>query len=106
VTLDPSCLEAYHKLKIKSPKDLKSTKDRPEEYKYIIFNLNEDNTQIIVEKIALQVKSDEKDEFAAERVFYENFLESLPETECRWAVYDLVYEKEGGTRKKLVLFSW
>lgn len=64
------------------------------QYKYIIFNLNKDNTEIIVEKT-----STEKD--------YDTFVEELSETECRWVVYDFEFEKEGGgKRNKIIFFSW
>ncbi|KIK68648.1 hypothetical protein GYMLUDRAFT_54248 [Collybiopsis luxurians FD-317 M1] len=63
-------------------------------FRYIIYNLNKDNTEIITEKT-----SDSKD--------YEEFISHLPETECRWAVYDFEFEKEGeGIRNKLCFFMW
>lgn len=38
---------------------------------------------------------------------YETFLANLPEDECRWAVYDFEFEKEGaGKRNKLIFLSW
>ena len=62
-------------------------------YKYIIFNLNKENTEIIVEK-----SSDSTD--------YDDFVGDLPESECRYAVYDFEFEKEGaGKRKKIVFVS-
>lgn len=64
------------------------------QYKYIIFNLNKDNTEIIVEKT-----STEKD--------YDAFVEELSEDQCRWVVYDFEFEKEGGgKRNKIIFFSW
>lgn len=62
-------------------------------YKYLIYNLNKDNTQIITEK-------------KGEDDGYEKFIDCLPETECRWAVYDFGYEHEGGKRNKLIFISW
>ncbi|EPQ51060.1 actin depolymerizing factor, partial [Gloeophyllum trabeum ATCC 11539] len=82
VGVNPECLEAYQELKLRKT------------MKYIIFNLNKDNTEIIVEK-----KSDSSN--------YEEFLADLPENECRWAVYDFEYEKEGGgKRNKLCFIAW
>lgn len=61
---------------------------------YIIFGLNKDNTEIVV-----LGGSQSRD--------YSDFTTELPETECRWAVYDLEYEtSDGGKRNKLVFFSW
>ena len=37
---------------------------------------------------------------------YEDFIADLPEAECRWAVYDFEYEKDGGKRNKLFFVSW
>jgi cofilin len=31
---------------------------------------------------------------------------ALPEAECRWAVYDLAFEKDGGKRTKLAFVMW
>jgi cofilin len=60
----------------------------------MIFNLNKDNTEIVIEKT-----SDSGD--------YDQFVSELPEFECRWAIYDLEFEKEGGgIRNKIVFISW
>jgi len=38
---------------------------------------------------------------------YEDFLKVLPETECRWAVYDFEFSKEeGGKRNKIIFLNW
>ncbi|KAJ7079796.1 actin depolymerizing factor [Mycena belliarum] len=82
VAVNPECLDQYNALKLKKAS------------KYIIFKINDDNTEIVVEK-----KSDSQN--------YEDFLNDLPETACRWAVYDLEFEKEGaGKRNKICFFSW
>lgn len=61
--------------------------------KYIIYGLSPDFTETVVIK-------------ASEDANYDTFLEDLPETECRWAVYDFEYEKGEGKRNKLVFYSW
>lgn len=67
---------------------------RHKEFKYIIFTLNKDVTEIVVDKTG---KSQD----------YDDFIADLPETECRWATYDFEFEKEeGGKRKKIVFYSW
>ncbi|KAL0576941.1 cofilin [Marasmius crinis-equi] len=81
VSVSDECISSYQELKLSK------------KLKYIIFNLNADKTQIVVAK-----KSDSKE--------YEDFIADLPETECRWAVYDFQFEKEGGTRNKLCFFAW
>jgi len=75
-------LDDYQKLKL------------GKKFKYIIFSLNPGLTEIVVEKT-----STEKD--------YEEFIKDLPEKECRYAVYDFEFAKEGaGIRNKIVFLSW
>ncbi|KAE9404630.1 hypothetical protein BT96DRAFT_853610 [Gymnopus androsaceus JB14] len=82
VGVHQQCLDDFQALKLKKA------------HKYVIFNLNKDNTEIITEKT-----SSAQD--------YEEFLADLPENECRWAVYDFEFEKEGaGKRNKLCFFMW
>jgi cofilin len=62
--------------------------------KYIIFNLSKDLTEVVVEK-------------TSDSQSYDDFLADLPETECRWAIYDFEFEKEeGGKRNKICFYSW
>ena len=44
-------------------------------YKFVIFTLNDEKTQIVVEQTSTEQE-------------YDAFLEKLPENECRYAVYD------------------
>ncbi|KAF9525906.1 actin cross-linking [Crepidotus variabilis] len=81
VAVNPECVTAFQDLKLKKKS------------KYIIFNLNSTMTEIVVHKTG-----EEKD--------YEEFLKHLPEAECRWAIYDLEFEKDGGQRNKLLFISW
>mmetsp|Transcript_7473 Transcript_7473/g.7413 ORF Transcript_7473/g.7413 Transcript_7473/m.7413 type:complete len:144 (+) Transcript_7473:65-496(+) len=64
-------------------------------YKFIIFALNDQKTEIVVEET-----STNKD--------YDAFLEKLPENECKYAIYDFEYEIGGGEgkRSKIVFFTW
>ncbi|KAH9042166.1 Cofilin/tropomyosin-type actin-binding protein-domain-containing protein [Lactarius pseudohatsudake] len=81
VGVNPACLEAYQKLKL------------GKKLKYIIFTLNKDKTEIIVEKESIAGD-------------YEDFTEDLPASECRWAVFDLEFNTDDGKRNKLVFVSW
>ncbi|KAH9002546.1 hypothetical protein EDB86DRAFT_2847248 [Lactarius hatsudake] len=81
VTANQECLEAFQKLKL------------GKKLKYIIFTLSQDKKEIVVEKESTAVD-------------YEDFTKDLPETECRWAVYDLEFDTEDGKRNKLVFVSW
>ncbi|KAF5369334.1 hypothetical protein D9758_002607 [Tetrapyrgos nigripes] len=86
VGVNDLCLEEFQALKLRKSKT-------GENLKYIVYNLNKDNTEIIVEKTSTSTD-------------YEEFLGDLPEGECRWAVYDFEFQKEGGTRNKLCFFMW
>ncbi|KAG8704579.1 cofilin [Ceratobasidium sp. 394] len=81
VGLNSECLEKYNQLKLKK------------NCTYIIFGLSKDLKEIVVLK-----ESESKD--------YDDFLKDLPEDDCRWAVYDVSYEKDGGKRNKLAFFIW
>ncbi|KAG6916316.1 cofilin [Tephrocybe rancida] len=82
VGVNSLCLEQYQALKLKKT------------FKYIIFTLSKDNTEIVIEKTSVSQE-------------YDDFIADLPETECRWAVYDFEFEKEGsGKRNKLTFVSW
>ncbi|KAJ0413537.1 cofilin [Aspergillus carlsbadensis] len=80
-TVDDDCVAKFQDLKVKGL------------YKYIIFGLNSTNSSIIVHKTS----SDED---------YDTFLADLPETECRWAVYDFHYTTDSGDKKKLLFYYW
>lgn len=74
--------------------------------KYIIFRLSDDRKTIIVEK------KGESDKTADAEASYQEFVQSLPEKDCRWAVYDFHYTKEDEATKmqmpgnKLIFVSW
>ncbi|KAI0057127.1 hypothetical protein BV25DRAFT_1831493 [Artomyces pyxidatus] len=81
IGVNPECLSAFQELKL------------GKKTKYIIYAVNAEHTEIIPLKTS--ASSD-----------YDEFLGDLPETECRWAVYDFEYEKEGAKRNKICFFSW
>jgi cofilin len=82
VSAHPDCLTKFEELKLRK------------KIKYIIFRVNDSKTEIIPEKESLS--SD-----------YDEFLQDLPENECRWAVYDLEFQKdEGGLRQKIIFLHW
>lgn len=64
-------------------------------YKFVIFTLNDEKTQIVIEQTSTEQE-------------YDAFLEKLPENECRYAVYDFEYDIGGGEgkRSKIVFFTW
>jgi cofilin len=63
-------------------------------FKYILFTLNKEKTEVIVEKTSSAPE-------------YDEFLADLPESECRWAVYDFEFHnEEGNLRNKIIFYSW
>lgn len=81
LSVNSVCLNTFQELKLKK------------KFKYIIYNISKDLTEIVVESTG------DKN--------YEDFLEDLPADECRWAIYDFEFEKEGaGRRNKLTFLSW
>ncbi|KAI8089676.1 uncharacterized protein BX664DRAFT_333627 [Halteromyces radiatus] len=82
VSVNPQCLELYQEFKLRK------------KYKYIIFKLSDDLSEIVVEN-------------SAETGTYDDFLQKLPADEPRYAVYDFDYEKPGeGQRSKITFYSW
>ncbi|KAG2078625.1 hypothetical protein BDR04DRAFT_1087092 [Suillus decipiens] len=82
VVAAPDCLTTFAQLKMSKS------------LKYILFKLNDNRTQIVVDK-------------TSENPDYEEFLNNLPSDGCKWAVYDFHYELEDGSkRNKLCFFSW
>ncbi|KAE8211213.1 hypothetical protein CF319_g4581 [Tilletia indica] len=82
VALNPACIESFQELKL------------GKKYKFVTFRISDDKKEIIVDN-----KSNDAD--------WDNFVSNLPESECRWAVYDFNFEKEGeGQRNKILFVSW
>ncbi|KAG2009770.1 actin cross-linking [Coprinopsis cinerea AmutBmut pab1-1] len=82
VGVNESCLTAFQELKL------------GKKTKFIIYALNKENTEIIVEKTS---QSQE----------YQDFIDALPSDQPRFAVYDFEFEKEGaGKRNKITFVSW
>ncbi|KAH3688602.1 hypothetical protein WICPIJ_000412 [Wickerhamomyces pijperi] len=75
---------------LKAFNDLKLGK----KYKFILFEINANKTEIVVKETS--TSSD-----------YDEFLEKLSETESLYAVYDFSYSTNGdGERSKIVFVAW
>ncbi|PWN48911.1 hypothetical protein IE53DRAFT_406867 [Violaceomyces palustris] len=82
VKVSQECLEKFQELKL------------GKKTKYIIYTLSPDNTEIVVEKTSASAD-------------YDAFIAELPPTDCRYAIYDFEYEKEGeGKRNKICFITW
>ncbi|KAJ2901187.1 cofilin [Coemansia aciculifera] len=114
ITVDDQCKLAFHELKT------------THEFKYVLFKIADDNKSIIVDttslgpfkdldtvspaekEAALAARKAAKDNLAgkSEKEIYEMFVKLLPEQECRYAVYDFTYEKDGSSRNKILFYAW
>jgi len=81
VAVNEDCFKAYQELKL------------GKKLKYVVYKLSSDNKEIVVE-----TRSESTD--------YDQFLETLPENDCRWAVYDFEYDSGEGPRSKLLFYAW
>jgi cofilin len=81
VTVSDNAINIYQELKLKK------------KYKFAVFKISADKTQIDVEKTV-----DEGD--------YDKFIAAVPKDECRYAVYDFDYTTPDGPRNKLLFFVW
>ncbi|KAJ1997542.1 cofilin, partial [Coemansia thaxteri] len=102
ISVEEQCLTAFSRLK------------DSHEYKYVLFKIASDNKSIIVDTTSSgpYVETPEDVDAAkkalkekTEEVLYEEFVALLPEDECRYAVYDLAYVKDG-QRNKILFYAW
>jgi cofilin len=64
-------------------------------YRWVIWKINDDSTDVIIEQVGDPASC------------YQDFLEALPEDDCRYAVFD--YEFVGGdgqSHSKIVFINW
>jgi len=84
VKVADDCVTTYQQLKL------------GKQFKYILFGLSKDLSEIVVDR-------------TSDAPAHETFVADLPKDECRWAVYDFEFLKEGegeGKRNKLCFISW
>jgi len=62
--------------------------------RWVLFKINPENTEIIVESTAPKTAT------------YEEFVNALPADDCRYAVFDFEYTQEGGLRNKILFVVW
>ncbi|RRT85714.1 hypothetical protein BHM03_00060022 [Ensete ventricosum] len=68
---------------------------RKKTYRYLIFNIDEKLNQVVVEKTGAATES------------YDDFLASLPENDCRYAIYDFDFVTEDNCQKSKIFFiAW
>ncbi|ORX42499.1 hypothetical protein BCR36DRAFT_407068 [Piromyces finnis] len=69
ITVDPECIHFYNDLKL------------CHNHKYIVFAFNKEKTKIVVER-----SGDDED------MTYDEFIDSLPKNECRYAIFNFVFD--------------
>ncbi|KAL3626428.1 hypothetical protein CASFOL_029977 [Castilleja foliolosa] len=68
---------------------------RKKVYRYVIFKIDENKKEIVVEKTGGPAES------------YQDFAASLPENDCRYAVYDFDYVTSENCQKSKIFFvAW
>ncbi|GFP99599.1 actin-depolymerizing factor 6 [Phtheirospermum japonicum] len=64
-------------------------------HRYVIFKIDENKNEVVVEKTGGPAES------------YDNFTKSLPENDCRYAVYDFDFvTSENCQKSKIFFFAW
>ena len=81
------CVSVYNELRLSR------------KYRYIIYSLNSDNTEIVVER--------KVERGAAHSDAFKEFCESLPTADYRFAVFDFQEQLDGnGWDDKICFFRW
>jgi len=82
VAVDEGVLAKYQELKL------------GHSLRYALFKMNADQSAVVV------------DTTAGPSATYEEFVKALPPNDCRYAVFDFVYEADGGQRNKILFVVW
>ncbi|OIR57347.1 MAG: cofilin [Amphiamblys sp. WSBS2006] len=95
IEVEPACVALYNELKLQKA------------HKYIIYSISDDKKTVKVEKCPQTTGLEPKPE-SEEREAYKQFLSLLPSDDCRYIVYDFVFEKspEDGLRNKICFIMW
>ncbi|KAM7462543.1 hypothetical protein LguiA_030664 [Lonicera macranthoides] len=68
---------------------------RKKVHRYVIFKIDEKKKEVVVDKTGAPAES------------YDDFIESLPENDCRYAVYDFDFVTAENCQKSKIFFvSW
>ncbi|CDP10458.1 unnamed protein product [Coffea canephora] len=68
---------------------------RKKAYRYVIFKIDEKKKEVVVEKTGNPAES------------YEDFTASMPENDCRYAVYDFDFvTSENCQKSKIFFIAW
>ncbi|XP_010469748.1 PREDICTED: actin-depolymerizing factor 6 [Camelina sativa] len=68
---------------------------RKKTHRYVVFRIDESKNEVVVEKTGNPAES------------YDDFLGSLPDNDCRYAVYDFDFvTSENCQKSKIFFFAW
>lgn len=83
IGVSDECLQAFNEIKMNH------------KYRYVLFKISDDSTSIVIDKRGERSSS------------YDEFLESLPKKDGRYAVYDYEFKADDeSSRNKLVFIVW
>lgn len=85
--MDAKCVEAFSSLV------------RSRTYRSAIFQINDDMTKVHLEKTYPPGEGSPKEDWEA-------FTKDLPESDCRYVVYDFAYEHQGTTKQRVLFLLW
>lgn len=74
-------------------------------YGFIIFRLSDDRRSVIVDKTG-DVRAQDSDSVETLTKKFADFVSLLPPNDCRYGVYDFVYQHEGAPRSKIIFMNW
>ncbi|XP_067895409.1 cofilin-2 isoform X1 [Heterodontus francisci] len=100
VTVHDEVIKVFNDMKVRkssSPEEVKKRK------KAILFCLSDDKKQIVVEETK-EILVGEIGETVQDP--YTSFVQLLPQTDCRYALYDATYETKESKKEDLVFIFW
>mmetsp|Transcript_11077 Transcript_11077/g.20032 ORF Transcript_11077/g.20032 Transcript_11077/m.20032 type:complete len:146 (-) Transcript_11077:1603-2040(-) len=86
VAVAPECLEKFNDVKRRT-------------YRGVILKINDTMTSIDVEKTLEPIEGAASEKWAAT-------VKELPESDCRFLIYDFEYEHQGLPKSKLIFMKW
>ena len=82
IKVSDACVDKFQELKL------------GKKIRYVLYKINNENTEIVVETDAPSSGT------------YEEFVNALPTDDCRYAVFDFEYTQDGGVRNKILFVVW
>ncbi|XP_022540978.1 non-muscle cofilin 1-like [Astyanax mexicanus] len=97
VAISDEVVEHYTKIRVRY-----QGSEEKERFKIVIMRMSEDQKSIIVDhESSLKVKDVEKEDNVFKKI-----LSTLPEKDCRYALYDCTYETKESLKEDLVFIMW